>query len=183
MRTRTSGPAGISNVRLHPLEKFAAPRSGGGGRAAGVAALWLEHPPYAGTRCLRREGRHGFLLRGRTRLPTILLVDDEPEFRDVMATILARAGHKVLAAADGYEGVRVLSEHWVDLLITDVRMPGVDGLQLARQAKVMRPNIRIIYISGFETGLGPDAGPTYGPVLAKPIEPPDLLAKIGHALA
>jgi two-component system, cell cycle response regulator CpdR len=116
-------------------------------------------------------------------LPTILLVDDEPEFRKVMTTILARSGHKVLAAADGYEGVRILTEHWVDLLITDVRMPGVDGLQLARQAKVMRPNIRIIYISGFEIAGVPDAGPAYGPVLAKPIAPPDLLAEIGRALA
>lgn len=100
-----------------------------------------------------------------------------------MATILARAGYKLLVAADGYEGVRILTEHWVDLLITDVRMPGVDGLQLARQAKVMRPNIRIIYISGFEIGVEPDAGPTHGPVMAKPIDPPDLLEEIGRVLA
>lgn len=116
-------------------------------------------------------------------MATILLVDDEPEFLAVMATILSKAGHGVLAAADGYEGVRLLSAHWVDLLITDVRMPGVDGLQLARQAKVMRPNIRIIYISGFEISVAPGAGPTHGPVMAKPIHPPDLLEEIGRALA
>jgi two-component system, cell cycle response regulator CpdR len=116
-------------------------------------------------------------------LPTILLVDDEPDFREVMVTILTRAGHTVFAAADGYEGVRLLAEHWVDLLITDVRLPGVDGLQLARQAKVMRPNLRIIYISGFYASVEPSAGPIHGRLMAKPIDPAELLQEVRRALA
>lgn len=83
-----------------------------------------------------------------TRLHTILLVDDESELRDVLVTILAEPGHTVLMASDGYEALRILVERRVDLLITDVKMPGISGFELARQAKLMRPDLHILYISG-----------------------------------
>jgi CheY-like chemotaxis protein len=48
---------------------------------------------------------------------------------------------------DGYEAVRILAGRWVDLLIADIKMPGLDGFELARQAKLMRPNLYVIYLS------------------------------------
>ena len=114
---------------------------------------------------------------------TILVVDDEPELREVVAAALSEADYTILTAADGYEAIRLLSERWIDLIITDVMMPGVDGFQLARQAKLMRPNIHIIYISGYCSTTRRSAGPTYGLLLPKPIRPARLVEEVQRELA
>ncbi len=113
---------------------------------------------------------------------TILLVDDESELREVVVTILAEPGHTVLTASDGYEALRILVERPVELLITDIKMPGITGFELARQAKLMRPNLHIIYISGSEAAVRQTEGPTYGCVLPKPIRANDLLVEVTRAL-
>jgi two-component system, cell cycle response regulator CpdR len=118
-----------------------------------------------------------------SRLNTILLADDDPDLREVIVTTLAEAGYAVLTASDGYDAVRVLADNWVNLLITDVKMPGIDGFELARQAKVMRPNIQVIYISGYSTDSAKNAGPIYGPVLTKPMRMRDLLVEVSRQLA
>jgi len=118
-----------------------------------------------------------------SRFHTILLTDDEPDLREVVAETLAEAGYAVLTATDGYDAVRVLSENWVNLLITDVTMPGIDGFELARQAKVMRPSIKVIYISGYGVDSAKSAGLTYGPALQKPMRIGDLLAEVSRQLA
>jgi DNA-binding response OmpR family regulator len=107
-------------------------------------------------------------------LRTILLVDDDLELRDVVVAILTEPGYTVLTAADGYEALRTLVDRSVDLLITDVKMPGITGFELARQAKLMRPNLHVIYLSGQESG--PDRkGPTYGALVHKPVRAGELL--------
>jgi two-component system, cell cycle response regulator CpdR len=118
-----------------------------------------------------------------SRLDTILVADDDPDLRDLIVATLANAGYAVLAAADGYDAVRVLADNWVNLLIADIRMPGMDGFELARQAKVMRPNIRVIYLSGYSAAAGKSSGPTYGPVLQKPMRMADLLDEVKRQLA
>jgi two-component system cell cycle response regulator CpdR len=118
-----------------------------------------------------------------SRLDTILLADDDPDLRDIIVTTLAEAGYAVLTASDGYDAVRVLADNWVNLLITDVKMPGIDGFELARQAKVMRPNIQVIYLSGFSADGAKSAGPTYGPVMQKPMRMGDLLDAVSRQLA
>ena len=97
--------------------------------------------------------------------------------------MVVEAGYAVLTASTGYEAVGTLADHWVNLLITDVRMPGIDGFELARQAKVMRPTIHVIYLSGYATQNAKSAGPTYGPVLQKPIRMGDLLDEVSRQLA
>jgi DNA-binding response OmpR family regulator len=107
-------------------------------------------------------------------LRTILLVDDDLELRDVVVAILAAPGYTVLTASDGYEALRILVDRSVDLMITDVKMPGISGFELARQAKLMRPNLHVIYISG--QAAGPDRkGPTYGVLIHKPVRARELL--------
>jgi DNA-binding response OmpR family regulator len=107
-------------------------------------------------------------------LRTILLVDDDLELRDVVVAILAAPGYTVLTASDGYEALRILVDRSVDLMITDVKMPGISGFELARQAKLMRPNLHVIYISG--QASGPDRkGPTYGVLIHKPVRARELL--------
>jgi DNA-binding response OmpR family regulator len=94
--------------------------------------------------------------------------------RDVVVAILAAPGYTVLTASDGYEALRILVDRSVDLMITDVKMPGISGFELARQAKLMRPNLHVIYISG--QASGPDRkGPTYGVVIHKPVRARELL--------
>jgi two-component system cell cycle response regulator CpdR len=101
----------------------------------------------------------------------------------MIAAILADAGYTVLTASNGYDAVGVLADNWVNLLITDIKMPGIDGFELARQAKVMRPNIQVIYLSGFSADGAESAGPTYGPVMQKPMRMGDLLDEVGRQLA
>jgi CheY-like chemotaxis protein len=117
-----------------------------------------------------------------SRLDTILLADDDPDLREMIVATLVEAGYTVLTAADGYDAVRILSENWVNLLITDVTMPGIDGFELARQAKVMRPSIHVIYLSGYSLPAGKSGGPTYGPILQKPMRVDDLLDEISRQL-
>jgi CheY-like chemotaxis protein len=107
---------------------------------------------------------------------TILVADDDPSLLTIVAQILAEPGHIVLAASDGFEAVRILGDRHVDLMIADVRMPGLDGLQLGRQAKLMRPNLHIIFISG--RPLGGEAIPEFGILLEKPIRAATLLAAV-----
>jgi two-component system, cell cycle response regulator CpdR len=118
-----------------------------------------------------------------SRLDTILIADGDLDLGDMIVATLAEAGYAVLASADGYDAVRVLADNWVDLLITDVRMPGMDGFELARQAKVMRPNLHVVYISQYSVEKAKSAGPIYGPVLKKPILMGDLLDEVKRQLA
>jgi CheY-like chemotaxis protein len=115
-------------------------------------------------------------------LNTILLVDDETELREVLVSILTEPGHAVLTASDGYEALRVLIERPVDLLITDLKMPGISGFELGRQAKLMRPKLHVIYISGSEGAARYPQGPTYGRVLHKPVRASELLVEVARAL-
>jgi CheY-like chemotaxis protein len=115
-------------------------------------------------------------------LKTILLVDDDLELRQVLVAILAEPGHTVLTASNGYEALRILVERVVDLLITDVRMPGISGFEFARQAKLMRPYRHVIYLSGQNIDADVYAGPTYGRVIRKPVHAGDLLREVGAEL-
>jgi CheY-like chemotaxis protein len=113
---------------------------------------------------------------------TILLVDDDPDVRDVLVALLAEPGYEVVPAMDGYEALRILDDRPIDVLITDVKMPGITGFELARQAKLKRPNLPIMYMSGNEDATRDAHGPAYGRVLRKPFRAIDLLVEVTRAL-
>src|SRR5207245_9558507 len=119
---------------------------------------------------------------GRAHLETILFVDDDPELRAIAAAALAAPGYAIFTASDGYEAIRILADHWVSILITDIKMPGINGFELARQAKLMRPSIQVIYLSGYPVEGARGSGPVYGAVLKKPLEMGDLLAEVSGRL-
>jgi CheY-like chemotaxis protein len=79
--------------------------------------------------------------------------------------------------------VRLLADQSADLLITDVMMPGISGFEFARQAELMRPNLRIMYVSGYNADADRGTGPIYGVVLQKPIRPSDLLQEVDRQLS
>jgi CheY-like chemotaxis protein len=79
---------------------------------------------------------------------SILVVDDEAELRDLVSRVLIDAGYKVVCAADGQEASRALSRAAFDLILTDVIMPEKDGMQVISEARRMRPDMRIVAMSG-----------------------------------
>jgi len=79
----------------------------------------------------------------------ILLVDDEQEFAQNMATILQTNGYIVQTADSAQSAIEYLKNERFDLVITDINMPGMDGIELMRQIRQIYPDQRIIIITGF----------------------------------
>ncbi len=86
-----------------------------------------------------------------TEAVTILVVDDEAGFRDSVSRALRREGFSVLAADDGIAALEILRQQSVDLLLADLRMPGMDGLELLRAVKLIAPGTEVIMLSGHGT--------------------------------
>jgi len=89
--------------------------------------------------------------------PTILVVDDEPELCLALSKLLRRNGYQVLTAGNGEEGLEVLRRHEVHLVLSDLVMPKVDGLDLLKAAQVVSPGTEVVIITGhgtIETAVG-----------------------------
>jgi CheY-like chemotaxis protein len=112
-----------------------------------------------------------------------LVVDDEPMVREIAAEHLADHGYSVLSAADGYEALPLVSEHPIDVLFTDVVMPGLSGFELATRAKLIRPELGIVYATGYGYSAAGRDSPRHGHVLRKPYRVHELLAEIEGALS
>ena len=84
----------------------------------------------------------------------ILVVDDEDNLRDVLVEVLRRDGHEVDSAVDGAEGLRRVEERRYDLVVTDLRMPGLEGPALYRALRARYPEQppRVIFMSA-NTGI------------------------------
>jgi len=80
---------------------------------------------------------------------TVLLVDDEQNARDALSLAIRREGYNVLAAANGREGIEALSDNPVDIVITDLIMPEVTGMEVLRYARRHHPNVMVIMITGY----------------------------------
>jgi PAS domain S-box-containing protein len=81
---------------------------------------------------------------------TVLVVEDEPVVRGVMLEMLAEQGYRTLEAVDGPSGLKILrTSERVDLLVTDVGLPGMNGRQLADQAREVRPGLKILFVTGY----------------------------------
>jgi CheY-like chemotaxis protein len=118
-------------------------------------------------------------------MSTVMVVDDDPDVLTTLSTILKNAGHTVIEAASGVEALDLLDGNAsLDLLLTDVIMPGLNGFNLARMARTRRPSLKILYLTGWfqtaETML--DQGEKYGKLLTKPILPDDLRREVRSAL-
>jgi CheY-like chemotaxis protein len=109
------------------------------------------------------------------RRPVILVVDDEPMMRWFMTTAL-RDQFRVLVAADGQEALETVRDVGDEIaaLVTDIRMPHLDGLELAAQLQAMDESPPLLFISGYMGG----GGELPGPFLAKPFRPETLLAAV-----
>jgi DNA-binding NtrC family response regulator len=84
-------------------------------------------------------------------LANILVIDDEEVMRDSCKQILSRQGHNVKLAEDGYQGLELLKEKYFDLVILDLKMPGIDGMQVLEKIKESSPETAVVVITGYAT--------------------------------
>ena len=82
---------------------------------------------------------------------TILVADDDDIAHGVITSILAREGYPTVSARNGLEAIEILANHAVKLVMTDLRMPGADGLEVLRQAVRVDPDVAVIIITGHGT--------------------------------
>ncbi len=80
--------------------------------------------------------------------PSLLVIDDEPGIRSMMSLSLGADGYKVCTAADGAEGLKIFEEQRPDIVLTDIKMPGLDGIEVLKRIKSMSPDTEVIVITG-----------------------------------
>lgn len=115
----------------------------------------------------------------------ILLAEDDDSLRNFLARALERAGYEVRACPDGEAAITALDDGPYDLLLTDIVMPGVDGIEVARHAANRAPGLRIMFITGFAAvALNPDNhAPSQAKILSKPFHLRDLVNEVQRLLA
>jgi excisionase family DNA binding protein len=120
---------------------------------------------------------------GATR-PRVLVVDDEASIRDLLSKTLALAEYDVDVAADGRSALERMRMYPYDLLIADLKMPGMDGLTVIREAKRYKADLPVIIITGFSTESSAIEAVNLGVAgyLTKPFRVPQVLAAAAKAL-
>ena len=117
-------------------------------------------------------------------MPRILLAEDDDSLRGFLSRALERAGYDVTAGADGEEAAAVLDQDW-DLLLTDIVMPGMDGIEVARLAAAKHPGLRIMFITGFAAVAlaAGESAPPGAKVLSKPIHLREIVTEVERMMA
>ena len=115
----------------------------------------------------------------------ILLAEDDDQMRAFLSRGLRRAGHAVDAVGDGEAALERSSDAQYDLLLADVVMPGIDGIELARRMAARQPGIRVMFITGFAAVAVQDDRftPQRPRVIAKPFHLRHLIAEIEALLS
>jgi two-component system, cell cycle sensor histidine kinase and response regulator CckA len=207
LRVTDSGTGMTDDVATRAFDPFFTTKEKGRGTGLGLATVygivqgaggrvWLDTVPGQGTtveielplaeeQSMSGDERPAPPLTGRGE--TVLVVEDEAAVRQLTGRILSENGYRVIDAADGYRA-RILCDQFqgeIDLLLSDVVMPGMSGRQVAEQLRSLRPELRVLYMSGHagdvldHHGL---AGPEM-PLLQKPFDTTRLLASVRAALS
>jgi two-component system cell cycle response regulator CpdR len=115
----------------------------------------------------------------------ILLAEDDESLRKFLAAALIKAGHTVTDFGDGSEAYECVKGFTFDLLLTDIVMPGMDGIELAKRAAEMNAALKIMFITGFAAvALHPASGaPKQAKVLSKPFHLREIVAEVDRMLA
>jgi nitrogen-specific signal transduction histidine kinase/CheY-like chemotaxis protein len=205
VRVRDSGPGMTPEVQARIFEPFFTTRPGATGLglclAQGIVArhggqLTVDSAPGRGTtvsvvlpvaggaRSEPREARPA--VAGGGGPVRCLVVDDDPDVREMLRDILSNAGHVVVTAADGADGVeRFKADPAFDVVITDLAMPKLNGLQLARVCKTLRPSVPVVMLTGWGVLLNEDELAEHGvdEVLSKPVRMDQVIGTIAAARA
>src|SRR5262249_12552401 len=115
----------------------------------------------------------------------ILLAEDDTDMRRFLVKALQNAGHEVISYDNGLSAYQRLREEPFELLLTDIVMPEMDGIELARRAAELDPDIKIMFITGFAAGRhSPDRrAPRDAGVLSNPAHLRELVSEVQKMLA
>ena len=177
-----------SGTGLGLAQVFGAVRQSGGqvhidsrpGAGASVRLTLMRAEPVAAPTTERKAAVRKAASPVRRR---ILVVDDEPRVRDVTAETLRSAGYSVSEAPDGASALQLIGSDHIDLMVTDFAMPGMNGADLARRAKALKPDLRTVIISGHADMDAVEEAGTDAPLVRKPFTANVLLAAVDKALA
>jgi signal transduction histidine kinase/ActR/RegA family two-component response regulator len=186
----TTKAIGVGTGLGLPMAKGFAEQSGGGlhtesrpGEGTTVT-LWLPEAGAASTNVDARPENSADPTTARPATPTrVLLVDDEHLVREIIAEYLEDAGYGVLSAANGTEALGLLAAtESVDILVTDLSMPGMDGIAVIRAAQTCRPGLPAVLLTGYDgdgaaIATGASVAGTFS-LLRKPVRGRDLIDRI-----
>ena len=115
----------------------------------------------------------------------ILLAEDDDDMRNFLVKALEKAGHEVTSFGEGASAFEEIKQASFDLLLTDIVMPEMDGIELARRAAELDPAMKIMFITGFAAvALHPDSkAPKDAKVLSKPFHLRDLVNEVERLMA
>jgi len=114
----------------------------------------------------------------------IILAEDDESMRGFLERALTRAGYDVVSFNNGVEALERLKEEPFTMLLTDIVMPRMDGIELARRASGLEPDLKIMYITGFAavTLSNSSEAPNDARVLSKPFHLKDLVEEVERLL-
>lgn len=118
-------------------------------------------------------------------IPSILLAEDDESMRRFLVKALERAGYDVVSFSNGAEAFECLQTRAFTLLLTDIVMPEMDGIELAKRASGVQPDMKIMFITGFAAvALHPDShAPRDAKILSKPVHLRELVTEVDRLLA
>jgi PAS domain S-box-containing protein len=205
LKVSDNGSGMPREVADRAFEPFFSTKPKGEGSGLGLATVYGIVTQAGGNIRIYSEPRLGttvtVLLPVTNQLPTpeeqasgkpergdglVLLVEDEPAMREVTRRILVRNGYRVIAAGSGEEALSAAatSPEPIALLVTDVIMPGMQGMEVAERVSEIRPGTPVLYMSGYTAGLLSAQGvlkPSIN-LIEKPFTETSLLAKMGEIL-
>ena len=140
----------------------------------------LQENPSLGSKALESKGKTD------THRPSVMIVDDESSIADTLAEILSRSGYAAVTAYDGDSALETALLNPPEMLITDVVLPGMSGIELAITVRRIFPDCKIILFSGQAStadllATASSEGHQFT-LLSKPIHPAELLARISDSL-
>ena len=148
-----------------------------------VHPIFTRHPAY----CAEGEGgrERGYPPQAGCDMAKIILAEDDNDMRRFLAKALQNAGYEVISFDNGLAAYQRLREEPFELLLTDIVMPEMDGIELARRASELDPDIKIMFITGFAAvALNADsAAPRNAKVLSKPVHLRELVNEVQKLLA
>jgi PAS domain S-box-containing protein len=192
-------------VRARVFEPFFTTKEAGRGTGLGLSIVFGVVHQMGGTIDLWSEPGHGarftidlpvagddLTLAGgaETRVPdavgteTVLVVEDEEPVRHIARVALEARGYHVVAASTGAEGLALADDTEVDLLLTDVVMPGMSGREVATALLAKYPSVKVLYMSGYfdDAHVRAQLAEAQASVLQKPFTPRALAAKVRQVL-